>query len=396
MLALQVADTGFGERDRVAFTYLLPVPADHAKEVLAEIGRTGFDAVLVACPSEPAFLDALVAGWSALEGRSLDRPLLAPFASGDPASAAAFIDRVPERMRARFAGRVLVWLAPGARGSEAEWRDRVKGAFLVADRSRGPGGWDRIYGWGAAWKGPLDLGVASVGPGSTDPPRNREEGAFYERAWTGALRLEARMIAVETWNDPGTGISETSERGRKYLEITRRFLRHYHVNEKVPPPKGKYTGAARVYYHAIHAPHEQGLAPLRRSDAAFDHVLLRGLQMLSTRELPGQTRRALAFDVDDSFAWFEAKPCRLEVEYFDVGEGVFQVDYDSGDRRLGPVERAQKRAGEVALTGSGEWKVAVFPLPDARFGNQLGDGADLRISIEGRGLAVKRVVLLSP
>jgi hypothetical protein len=297
-------------------------------------------------------------------------------------------------MRVRIAGRVLVWLAPGARGSEPEWRERLPGVFLVADRSRGTGGWDRVYGWGAAWKGPLDLGVASVGPGSVDPARNREEGAFYERAWTGALRLEARMIAVETWNDPGTGICETPERGRKYLEITRRFLRHFHVNEKVPPPKGKYTGAARVYYHAIHAPHEQGLAPLRRSDAAFDHVLLRGIQMLSTKELPGQSRRALAFDVDDSFAWFETKPFRLEVEYFDAGEGVFRVDYDSGDRRLGPVERAEKRAGEVALSGTGEWKVAVFSLPDARFGNQLGDGADLRISIEGRGLAVKRVVLL--
>ncbi len=401
LVPLQVADPAYTERTRLAFAiYALSADA-RPREDLADMGKAGIDVVLVPWPAEASRLGALVEAAEALEARSLDRPRFAPLLPGtaDAAEAASFHALVPEKLRVRVDRRPLIWLSEagsGAGGLDAR-RLRLREAlgadpWLVAEQAWGAGA-DRAYAAGASWKGPLDAGVASVGPGSQTPLRVREEGAFYEKSWTGVLRMDARWVLVETWNDGGSGVGETPERGRKYVEITRRFLRHFHVGEKVPLPKGKHTGAKRVYYHAIHEPHEQGLVPLKTRDAAFGHFLFRGVQLLSTLEVPGRKRRHLAFDVDDSFAWFDVKSYEVEVEYLDVGEGRFVLEYDSGDRQLEPAARACKSAGAVELGGTGEWKVATLPLPDARFGNQLGDGEDLRIAIEGRGLAVKRVVI---
>lgn len=401
LVPAQAADPAYTERTRLAFAVYVLAADSRPREDMADMGKAGVDVVLVAWPAEASRLSALVEAAEALEARSLDRPRLAPFLPGtaNADAAASFHALVPEKLRVRVDRRPLIWLSDAGSTADglAAWRARLQevlGAnpWLVAEQAWGAGA-DRVYSAGASWKGPQDSGLASVGPGSQTPLRLREEGAFYEKSWTGVLRIDARWVLVETWNGEGNGVGETPERGRKYVEITRRFLRHFHVGEKVPLAKGKQSGAKRVYYHAIHEPHEQGLAPLKTRDAAFGHFFFRGVQMLSTLEVPGQKRRHLAFDVDDSFAWFDVKSYEVEVEYLDVGEGRFVLEYDSGDRLLAPAARACKRAGEVELGGTGEWKVATLSLPDARFGNQLGDGEDLRIAIEGRGIAVKRVVI---
>ena len=75
--------------------------------------------------------------------------------------------------------------------------------------------------------------VAEVGPGFTsfdeqgpdavDTPRRA--GAYYEENLRLAVASGRKIMAIETWNelDEGTGILETREFGRQYIELTRRY-----------------------------------------------------------------------------------------------------------------------------------------------------------------------------
>ena len=95
---------------------------------------------------------------------------------------------------------------------------------------------DGLYGWGAAPFGfnpDPRLTVASVGPGfeSNDPPAPdrpntpRGDGGFYRANLRQALASGRNMLVVETWNelDEGTGILESREYGRQYIELTREY-----------------------------------------------------------------------------------------------------------------------------------------------------------------------------
>jgi len=99
---------------------------------------------------------------------------------------------------------------------------------------------ENSYLWNAAVHGYVDAGgVAAVGPGYDDSKvpgrsgvvRARDNGAFYRRAFEAAIASGKPLIAIETWNEihEGSGISETVELGRQYLDLTRelaaRFLR---------------------------------------------------------------------------------------------------------------------------------------------------------------------------
>jgi len=111
---------------------------------------------------------------------------------------------------------------------------------------------DNVYGWGAALSGynpDNRLGVAEVGPGfdttgdcggRTGPGCllvDREKGAFYTRQLAAALRSGRRIIAIETWNefDEGTGIGETIEFGRTYIDLTRKYTDAFHAGRRAVP-----------------------------------------------------------------------------------------------------------------------------------------------------------------
>lgn len=96
-----------------------------------------------------------------------------------------------------------------------------------------------LYSWGAAPFGFNDdprFTVAEVGPGFKNTQFNqgdgtnrfdtpRRDGAYYEENLTRALASGRKIMAVETWNElgEGSGILETIEFGRQYIDITRRY-----------------------------------------------------------------------------------------------------------------------------------------------------------------------------
>jgi hypothetical protein len=97
---------------------------------------------------------------------------------------------------------------------------------------------DGLYGWGAAISGynpDPRYTVAQVGPGFCNSQFgaganrfciDREDGGFYERNLRQAIRSNKSILAVETWNELGesSGILETVEYGRLYLDLTRHYL----------------------------------------------------------------------------------------------------------------------------------------------------------------------------
>ena len=111
-----------------------------------------------------------------------------------------------------------------------------------------------------------------MGPGAPA----RDDGKVYERYWYKAIRLEPRLVVIESWNGAADGVSETPDRKRKYLDLTQRFVRDYKDAQKFTLPKGKYTAEKHVAFTIVYNPHEQGLRPLGRPicEAGSSRVLL--------------------------------------------------------------------------------------------------------------------------
>jgi hypothetical protein len=94
------------------------------------------------------------------------------------------------------------------------------------------------YKWGAALDGYSDVGnVASVGPGFDEhlipnrgnAIRDRANGAWYRENFEKAIASGKRLLVIETWNElhEASGICETLEYGREYLEMTRELSAKY-------------------------------------------------------------------------------------------------------------------------------------------------------------------------
>ncbi|MBV8880223.1 MAG: hypothetical protein JO332_09685 [Planctomycetaceae bacterium] len=396
LLGLQAEAPSFSKDGRVTAAYYYLLPGAKPETDFLEMEKAGIDVALVDFAGDPQALDPLVAALDALVKQKKETPRLGvylkPGAKVDLGAADAFYDRVPKRHAARVDGRLLLWLGPApanADGLDEAVQRLREPPFLVAEVSW-KGKPDRSYALGALRGFALDLPVVSVSPGTLD----REDGKTYERNWYKAVRLEPRMVVLESWNGAADGVAETPERKRKYLDLTHRFTRDYKVNEKIVLPKGKWTAATQVAYTSVYNPHEEGLKPVATEEGLFDTVKLRGFEGLSTKENKKGPVRRLCFDVDDSFCYFETRSFMVAVEFLDLGEGAFSLEYDSGDRTLPAEQRVVKSAGSVRYSGTGSWKTETFRLPDAAFGNGQPGGSDFRLSIENRGLAVRSVMVL--
>jgi hypothetical protein len=95
-----------------------------------------------------------------------------------------------------------------------------------------------VYGWGAAVSGynpDPRYTLSEVGPGFNNsllggngPNRfniDRQDGGFFKDGLEQALASGHRILAVETWNElgEGSGILETQEFGRQYIDILRSY-----------------------------------------------------------------------------------------------------------------------------------------------------------------------------
>jgi hypothetical protein len=98
---------------------------------------------------------------------------------------------------------------------------------------------DNSYPWAGSILGYTDNGgVAAIGPGYDErgmPGRgglvvDRENGDFYRRNFEAAIASGKPLLVIETWNElhEGSGICESIEFGRYYLELTRELAEKFH------------------------------------------------------------------------------------------------------------------------------------------------------------------------
>jgi hypothetical protein len=184
------------------------------------------------------------------------------------ASIRDYYSRIPPRHWAAIDGRPLVWLYD----AQKVWRfdqstfDNVTERFqqdfgglrpfivreLQWERTKNveqdaPMRADGLYAWGAAPFGfatDPKFTIAQVGPGFSSVQfgradgilTDRQGGRYYEGQLRQALQSGRQIMAIETWNELGeaSGILETVEYGRQYIDLTRRYADRFKAG--LPPP----------------------------------------------------------------------------------------------------------------------------------------------------------------
>ncbi len=440
-----------GSSDRFTHHFLDPWKVDPRSPSwimgeLEQMGEAGIDIALfaVGAPASEAktgaFLQALdlavrkAAGAenpSVRAGLLLDLVQLATFASRDSgrvvpidltldssfelllATIDDFFAAIPDATVARVDGRPLIVVhhknAVDRFGDDlwqrvaAACKSRMKvEPFIVLDATwTSETGFPR-FDWTAPLRGAQTGLVATLGPGYDDthtpgrttPVRRREEGAFYVRSWQEVLACEkARLAIIESWNEhqAGTGIEETLETGRTYVELTRewsaRFRRRDPPGEPVAthgliapsrhwrmrPWAGRRTCEYRPWFEGsalVPAVHEGETVSFARSDDG---------RPLLTVDVADEGKARVRFDVTDAFAHCEELGLVVRVQArARAGSASFSLRSINGGE-LGAMQPAMT---EPSSLPSDRFVEVEWPLPSVFLGNALDD-ADIELCADG-------------
>jgi hypothetical protein len=251
------------------------------------------------------------------------------------------------------------------------------------------------------WGGALGLQMAScaaVGPGYDHSAvrgrqplvREREDGAFYSRAWETLLRYNpARrpsLVMVETWNEfhEGTDVAHSQEYGRQYIDLTRKYADIFHAGEQTARIEGPYSDAKSLSATFAGTQEDGGIRVPSSGDGISELAEVGGRQCVQSApsEWPA---KYVYFDLHESFAFdIDPQTVKITIEYYDGGCAGFGLEYDSQDPEGSVRAGAFKAGGSVSIGNTNEWKKATFELADARFANRC-NGADFRLAVSGPG-----------
>ena len=334
--------------------------------------------------------------WACLDGRPIIQLYTSAFAVGHDQST---IDYVYEHFAADFAGRRPFVIAGPS------WSFRA----------------DAQTGWGAALNGPL-LGdnVVQVGPGYDDSPvpgrttptRDRLGGSYYAASWLLALQRQPRLVIIETWDElhEGTGICETLEDGRLYIDLTRRFGDRFKsgkgpsnddwasavrglLDGRQSNPTGREFASRLKLDFSVAADGqaiENGLRLCAVPDGEYTTTSVGDLECLLTRPGVG-AHQYIYFDVADPYYYDHRGTLALTFTYFDAGRDPIEVQFDS-IRESGSIEdRYLPGSSVITRHNTRTWCTATLMLPGARCANRQNGGADFRFSSPGSGLALSGV-----
>jgi hypothetical protein len=109
--------------------------------------------------------------------------------------------------------------------------------------------------------------------------------------------------------------------------------------------------------------------------------------LLARAAAPGRSSYVY-FQVSDHFAFDVDADFELELEFLDQGLGDLALEYDSRDPS-GVLHGAYTRAAPIRRADTGAWRKASVALPGARFSNAENGGADLRLCVGERELALR-------
>ena len=338
-----------------------------------------------------------------------------------------FFDLVHPRFWATIDGRPIVVLyASGfAAGHHQDTIDAVSRRFerdygvrpfVIRDASWGLST-DAVTSWGAALHGPYVSDVAaqigpgyndSAVPGRTTPIRDREGGDFYRWSWEQVMPSNAHIVLIETWNEhhEATGISETVEHGRRYIELTAEYaaawkagsvihsgleLRHPDPLPRPPSTEGaEFAESSQVSISFGPGGESDGIRLVR--DVADGVAILASVHGEAVVTSAAAQHAYLYFSVADPFYFDDRTGVFVEYEYLDSGHAWHRLQYDSHDRAA-PLSGAYTDSRLVRPAGGGEWRTVRVWLPDARLANRQNGGADFRFAVGDGSLTVRRIVV---
>ena len=330
--------------------------------------------------------------WATLGGRPIIGLYSASFAAGFDQSTFDYLDENFER---DFGVRPHVI-------AERSWRRIKAGGF---------------YRWGAALGGPFIDDVAQIGPGYDDravpgrstPIRDREDGRFYEHSWVEAIKSGRPIVLIETWNEmhEGTSICDSAEYGRKYMRLTRKYVRLWKSRAKIkkeielehpkplprgPSHQGRQFAEERDLFIDFAKSDAKGLRIVGQPDGVFETTQEGGRRCV--RATPAETTY-LYFAVPDPFFYNLHERVLVEIEYLDSGSGMIILQYDSHDQgaHLGG---AYTTGETIQRQGTGRWLAHTFRLDNAAFLNRQNGATDFRFALTGDPVCLSRVAVRKP
>jgi len=321
-----------------------------------------------------------------------------------------FFSLVPPEHRATIDGRPLVFLYTAAFAKRVDetlfpsvqrmFHDDFGTSLFLVKMSDWPGQADSTYRWGGAIR-PQFLDTAALGPGydhSAVPGRkplvrDRENGAFYSRAWEQLLMRNPKtrpwLVHVETWNElhEGTEVCHSLECGRQYIELTRKYADMFRAGVRIDPAHGNRRKEVSATLDRL-----DGLRPVDMpdGDGPLVEVVVGNVRAWSTKPNRFSSMRYMYFDVAPELLFDDDAPVEVTVCYLDSGPAAFRLDYDSADPKLQGLPQAFRSAGSRAISGSGRWCKTQFHLEHARFAGRA-NGADFRLAADGAELVVAEV-----
>jgi hypothetical protein len=308
-----------------------------------------------------------------------------------------FFDRIPDHsMWARMDGKPIIYMYDSSWVSNydqstfdyatAHFASDFSGEtpYIVREASWTGVNTAGVYGWGAAVYGPNFNGpLAAIGPGYDDSAvrnpytfRDRECGEFYKDSWEQVLDSSATLTAVETWNEfhEATEVAATREYGRQYIELTAQYVQAWKSADVASRPY--------VWIDLGNYPYARGLRAANLGDGTWKTRYLAGRQgAYPDHSSTPDASYHIYLNVDDAYIRGQNNtptPVWVTVEYFDLGNDGWFVEYDS----VGPpgLPTYFKPTATVNLQNSSTWKRHTFYIPDAYFANRQQDGlADLRL-----------------
>ena len=132
------------------------------------------------------------------------------------------------------------------------------------------------------------------------------------------------------------------------------------------------TNTTQVYDDLGTTDFASGLSRVVFSDGDTTPVTIGGRE--ARQNLDPNSDYYIYFNVSDTFAYQGSKPdLYTTIHYYDTGSGSLTLQYDA-------TGNIYKTGGSVTLTGTNTWKIYMFHVTDAYFGNRQNGGADFRIS----------------
>ncbi|HYA41070.1 MAG TPA: DUF5010 domain-containing protein, partial [Syntrophobacteraceae bacterium] len=190
---------------------------------------------------------------------------------------------------------------------------------------------DSFCVWGGS-SGLKHAGISELGPGFDDSAAihrkrvvvPRDNGKLYEDSWRNFLRRPTPIVMVETWNEfhEGTDICESREYGRRYIDLTRKYVSLFKQGKTDTERSGKYEGAGKVDIVLGQQPSQNGVELIQADDGATAPVTVKGSEAVA---LANPRSHYIYFAVDESFKWADAMNLKLAVEYYDSSQGDFTV-----------------------------------------------------------------------